>query len=136
MVQYLSDEWMDEAAAALAAAPGSAAAADGGADDAGDAPVLLQYEVTAAPGGKRSYALRFSDGEIALEPGAHGDAAASFTLDYDVAALIARGELSAQAAFMQGRLKLGGDVMVLVRQQARLGQLDDVLADLRSRTEY
>jgi hypothetical protein len=128
VVQYLSDEWMTEAAAALAAAP----APVDGADDA----VVLQYDVTAAPGGKRSYALRFDGSGIQLDPGAHKDASASFTLDYDVAAQIAQGQLSAQAAFMQGRLKLGGDVMVLVRQHALLDGLDDALAELRSRTEY
>lgn len=128
MVQYLSDEWMTEAAAALAAAP---APVDGDAEV-----VVLQYDVTAAPGGKRSYALRFDGTGIALDPGAHKDASASFTLDYDVAAQIAQGQLSAQAAFMQGRLKLGGDVMVLVRQHALLDGLDDALAELRARTEY
>ena len=128
MVQYLSDEWMTEAAAALAAA----SAPVEGADDA----VVLQYDVTAAPGGKRSYALRFDSAGIQLDPGTHKDASASFTLDYDVAAQIAQGQLSTQAAFMQGRLKLGGDVMVLVRQHALLDGLDDALAGLRARTEY
>ena len=129
MVQYLSDEWMDEAAAALAAHPVMGGPADG-------EPVLLQYEVTAAPGGKRSYALRCTPEGVTLEPGPHKDASTSFTLDYDVAAQIARGDLSAQAAFMQGRLKLGGDVMVLVRQHALLDDLGDALGPLRERTEY
>ncbi len=129
MVQYLSDEWMTEAAAALAAAPAPA-------DGAPEEPVVLQYDVTAAPGGKRSYALRFDGSGIQLEPGAHKEASASFTLDYDVAAQIAQGQLSAQAAFMQGRLKLGGDVMVLVHQHALLDGLDDALGELRARTEY
>jgi hypothetical protein len=129
VVQYLSDEWMDEAAAALAAHPGT-----GG--TVGGEPVLLQYEVTAAPGGKRSYALSFTADGVALEPGPHKDASTSFTLDYDVAAQIARGDLSTQAAFMQGRLKLGGDVMVLVRQHALLEGLEDALGALRGRTEY
>jgi hypothetical protein len=129
VVQYLSDEWMTEAATALAAGP---APEDGGPDE----PVVLQYDVTAAPGGKRSYALRFDRSGIHLDLGAHRDVSASFTLDYDVAAQIAQGQLSAQAAFMQGRLKLGGDVMVLVRQHALLDGLDDALAELRARTEY
>ena len=128
MVQYLSDEWMAAAQDALA-----------GADPVGGTgsePVVLQYEVTAAPGGKRSYGLRFADGNVAIEPGPHKDAVASFTLDYDVAAEIARGQLSTQAAFMQGRVKLGGDVMVLVRQHALLDGLQDALGALRDRTEY
>jgi putative sterol carrier protein len=129
VVQYLSDEWMDEAGVALAAAPGLR-------DVAGDEPVVLQYEVAAAPGGKRSYALRFERGAVAIEPGPHKDASASFALDYDVAAEIARGDLSAQAAFMQGRLKLGGDVMVLVRHHALFDGLEDALGELRGRTEY
>lgn len=129
MVQYLSDEWMDEAGAALAGND-TVPAPDG------VAPVVVQYEVTAAPGGKRSYALRFDTGGVALELGSQSDASASFSLDYETAAAIARGELSAQAAFMQGRLKLGGDVTVLLRQHALLDGIDDALADLRARTEY
>ncbi len=37
---------------------------------------------------------------------------------------------------MQGRLKLGGDVMVLVRQHGLLDGLEDALGELRGRTEY
>jgi len=129
VVKYLSDEWRHEANAALAASPALSGLA---ADEA----VLLQYDVTGGPGGKRRYALAFADGAVTLDPGAHKDPSASFALDYDVAVQIARGELSAQAAFMQGGLKLGGDVMVLVRQHALLDGLDDALADLRTRTEY
>jgi hypothetical protein len=129
VVQYLSDEWMDEAGAALAGSDAMPA-------PAGDEAVVVQYEVTAAPGGKRSYALRFDTGGVALELGSRPDASASFSLDYQTAAAIAQGELSAQAAFMQGRLKLGGDVTVLVRQHALLDGIDDALADLRARTEY
>lgn len=120
---------MDEANAALAA---SSALSGLAADEA----VVLQYDVAGGPGGKRRYALVFADGAVTLDPGPHKDAPASFALDYDIAVQIARGELSAQAAFMQGSLKLGGDVMVLVRQHALLDGLDDALADLRTRTEY
>jgi putative sterol carrier protein len=130
VVQYLSDEWMQEAGDALAASEELRAAA-AGSDD-----LVLQYDVASAPGGKRSYGIRFGDGSVALEPGPHKDAATSFSLDYDVAAEIAKGELSAQAAFMQGRLKLGGDVTTLIRQNALLDGLDDALGDLRARTEY
>jgi hypothetical protein len=129
VVQYLSDEWLDEAGAALAGSEALRA-------PAGQAPVVLQYEVTAAPGGKCTYSLSVTEAGAVLQRGPHADAAASFGLDYATAAEIARGELSAQAAFMQGRLKLGGDVTVLVRQHAVLDGLDDALADLRDRTEY
>ncbi|MEI2700249.1 MAG: SCP2 sterol-binding domain-containing protein [Microthrixaceae bacterium] len=126
MVQYLSDEWLDEAGSALAATTVGT----------GEEPVVLQYEVTAAPGGKRTYSLTFDDGHVVLAKGSRKDATTSFSLDYDVAVAVARGELSAQTAFMQGRLKLGGDVMMLVRQHHLLDGVTDALADLRDRTEY
>ena len=127
MVQYLSDEWMQKADDALAAS---------GALTASDADLEIQYEVAGAPAGKVAYALRVGGGSGGIEAGPHPDAPVSFTLDYATAAKIARGELSAQAAFMQGDLKLGGDVTVLIRQHELLGEIDDALASLRADTEF
>ena len=129
MAQYLSDEWLELASAALAEDPALAAAA-------ADLDLTIQYEVTGAPGGKRAYGIRFDHGSAAVEVGAHDDAPVSFTLDYDTAAAIAKGELSAQAAFMQGRLKLGGDVSVLIRQHGAIDGLSDALGPLRATTEF
>ncbi len=129
MVQYLSDEWIERAGRELAADTKLA-------ESASDADLTIQYEVAGAPGGKRAYALRFDHGTVGLEPGPHPDAPVSFALDYDTAAAIARGDLSAQAAFMQGVLKLGGDVTVLIREHALLGALEDALGELRSDTEF
>ena len=127
MVQYLSDEWMQKADDALAAS---------GALTASDADLEIQYEVAGAPGGKVAYALRVGGGSAGIDAGPHPDAPVSFTLDYPTAARIARGELSAQAAFMQGDLKLGGDVTVLIRQHELLGAIDDALAAVRADTEF
>ena len=60
----------------------------------------------------------------------------TFELDYDTAAAIARGELAAQVAFMQGRLKLVGNVDVLIRDGAVLDGVADALGDLRADTEF
>lgn len=128
-MQYLSDEWMDAAAEALASDEALAAAT-------AESDLMIQYDVTKAPTGKRSYAIRLDHGTASLEAGPHPDAPVTFALEYDLAARIARGETSAQAAFMQGALKLGGDVMVLIREQASLGALDDALGELRARTTY
>jgi len=127
VVQYLSDEWMQTADEALA---GDSALTSS------DADLLIQYEVAGAPSGKVAYALRAGGGSAGIEPGPHPDAPVTFTLDYATAARIARGELSAQAAFMQGDLKLGGDVTVLIHQHELLGQIDDALAPLRADTEF
>ncbi len=129
MVQYLSDEWMTAAAADLAAS-------DSLREATSDAELTIQYDVAGAPGGKAAYGITVDHGTVTLEPGAHKDAQVRFELDYSSAAAIASGELSAQAAFMQGKLKLGGDVSVLVRQHALLDGLGDALGDLRARTEF
>jgi len=129
MVQYLSDEWLQTASDALAADPALTAAA-------ADLDLTIQYEVTGSPTGKTAYGVRLANGTASIEPGPHKDAPVSFALDYDTAAAIAKGELSAQAAFMQGKLKLGGDVGVLIRQHAAIDGLSDALADLRGDTEF
>ena len=129
MVAYLSDEWLERAGAALAASPELSQAA-------ADLDLTIAYEVTGARQGKCAYALRFDHGTVSLEPGPHADAPVTFALDYDTAAEIARSEVSAQAAFMQGRIKLGGDVTVLIRDGAALDGVQDALADLRSDTEF
>lgn len=129
MVSYLSDEWMERAGEALAGSEALAEATKG-------VDLVVQYDVSGAPGGTRSYALCLRDGSVSLEPGPHPDAHVSFTLDYGTAAEIARGDRSAQAAFMRGDLKLTGDVMVLVHQQGLLGAVDDALAELRADTEF
>jgi putative sterol carrier protein len=129
VVQYLSDEWFQRADEELSgdASLGAAAASTD---------LVIQYEVAGAPSGKVAYAVRIADGSAGVEPGPHPDAPVSFSLDYPTAARIASGELSAQAAFMRGDLKLGGDVTVLIRQHELLGALDDALAALRADTQF
>lgn len=129
VAQYLSDEWIERADAALAANADLA-------EVAAEVDLTIQYEVSGAPVGKRSYALRLERGTASIEDGPHPDAPVTFTLDYRTAAAIARGETSAQAAFMRGDLKLGGDMTVLIRQHDLLGALDDAMAELRADTDF
>jgi putative sterol carrier protein len=129
VTQYLSEEWLDQAAAALAADPAMAAAT-------AEVDLSIRYEVTGSPTGKTVYGIRMNHGSTLLEPGPAKDAQVSFAMDYDTAAAIAQGELSAQAAFMQGRLKLDGDVSVLIRQHSAIDGFSDALAPLREATTY
>ena len=129
MAQYLSEEWLDQAATALAADPAIAAAT-------ADSELIILYEVTGSPTGKTTYSIQMDQGQTSLRIGPAKDAQVSFGMDYETAAAIAQGELSAQAAFMQGRLKLGGDVSVLIRQHACIDGLSDALAPLRDATTY
>ena len=132
-VQYLSDEWIQRADAELAAA-WDAADPPGG-DSA--TTTTVAYEVTAAPGGKVAYHLHFGPDGAGVGAGPpQGEPTATMALDYDTAVEIARGEESAQAAFMQGRLKLDGDVTVLINRAPELAAVGDALAALRADTTY
>jgi putative sterol carrier protein len=125
MVKYLSDEWLEQAAAALESA-----------DVPDDAEMVIQYEVSGGGNGKVRYVLVVRDGAATIVPGKQADAPVTFTLDYDTAVAVVTGEVSAQVAFMQGRMKLAGDVRVLIDGAAALASVNDTLADLRTTTEY
>ena len=100
MTQYLSQEWLDrlrESVAGLPERPGVSA--------------VVQYVVTGAPGGDVRYHWVVEDGRLtAAALGDHPDAEVTMTNPYEVSCLIDRGELDANAAFMQGRLKIAGDM--------------------------
>jgi hypothetical protein len=126
-VQYLSDEWIEAADTALSEGWDAAA-------DDGDG-TTIAYTVSGTPQGKVTYHLHFGPEGAGIASGLpDADPDVTMELDYDTAREIERGEASAQVAFMQGRIKLGGDVTVLLRGAERLAAVGDVLASLRDRT--
>jgi hypothetical protein len=129
VTRYLSDDWFDAAGAAITASESLAAATAG-------VTLGIDYEVTGTPFGKRRYGVRLNEGSVRFEVPPEGEAEVSFTVDYDTACEIARGVLPVQVAFMQGRLKLDGDVAVLVRSGPALDEVTDVFAALRDSTEF
>jgi lipid-binding SYLF domain-containing protein len=72
---------------------------------------------------------------VAFEPGI-ASADLVLTLAYDLAVSIASGTASAQRAFLDGDIRLGGDVTVLLGTVDALATIDDRLSDLRSVTSY
>jgi hypothetical protein len=133
VVTYLSDEWLEQASVALATSEELS-------QRSGDLDLKIGYLVADAPTGKVAYTVSFDHGTVSLTPGTAGklvDAApVAFELDYPTATAIAKGELSAQAAFMRGTLKLVGNVDVLIRDGAVLDGITDALADLRASTDF
>jgi putative sterol carrier protein len=100
MAQYLSQEWLDlqrELAQEFPERPGATA--------------RMQYVVTGTPEGDVRYFTVITDGRI-VENALGVDAEAEFTLSttYDDSVKILNGELDANAAFMQGRMKVTGNM--------------------------
>jgi putative sterol carrier protein len=100
MPQYLSQEWLDEfvkLAVDQPARPG--------------ATVKIQYKVTGGPAGDIDYYWIIDEGKFAdAQLGSVDGADFTMANAYDDAAKIQKGELDATAAFMQGKVKVAGNM--------------------------
>ncbi len=135
-MQYLSDEWIEAADAALAKAWAERDADDDIRADAQDdedrpASTTIGYTITETPHGKVEYSLHVDTDSAGVSKGKpQDDPDVTMELDYDTAAQIARAETSPQVAFMQGRLRLGGDVTLLIKGAERLAAIGDAVASV------
>lgn len=129
MARYLSQEWFDEVNRA-------AADSDRIKTDTAGIDLTIQQVVTDGPDGDVRYAVRVRDGAVTVVPGDDAEADVTITEDWDTATAVAKGELPAPAAFMTGRIRVSGNVGVLMDAQGSLQGLDMVFADLRQRTDF
>ena len=104
MTRWLSQEWLDEStrlAADQPVRPGATA--------------RLQYVITGGPEGDISYYWVVVDGQLVENRlGLLDDAEVTLTESFDDAMRIQKGELDANAAFMQGKVAVTGDVAKLL----------------------
>ena len=104
MPKWLSQEWLDE----------SKKLAEGQPERPG-ASARMQYVVTGGPEGDIKYYWVLENGKL-LEStlGELPDAEVTLTQTYEDAQKIQKGELDANAAFMQGRVKVTGNMAKLM----------------------
>ena len=105
MAKYLTQEWLDEARELAKGQP-----------ERPGASATMQYVITGGPDGEVRYYWVLKDGKL-LEShlGKIDDPELTLTLSYDDAVLVQQGELDPNAAFMQGRMKVTGDMAKLLQ---------------------
>ena len=99
-------------------------------------PFVIEYRVGLEEPELFVFQIRFGDGPVTFAAGGAATPTVVLSTDRDTAHGVATNTLSAQAAFMAGRLRLDGDTMALVRHHDALAQLDDIFATVRTVTEY
>lgn len=104
MAKWLSQEWLDEGKALSESQP-----------ERPGASARMQYVITGGPDGDVRYYWVLENGKL-LESmlGDLEDAEVTLTQTYEDAKRIQKGELDANAAFMQGRVKVTGNMAKLM----------------------
>jgi putative sterol carrier protein len=128
MAKYLTQEWMDRAKELAQDFPETPGAS-----------VRMQQVVTGAPGGDVTYHTVIEDGRTLVQALGEDPEGAEVVLtsSYDDAVKILQGELDASAAFMQGRVKVTGNMakmMALLPVTAK-PEYKEIQDRLRAETE-
>ena len=121
-VKFLSDEWAEALKAELNESEDFRQAAAGH-------KATIQQIITGADG-TTHYWITIGDGKIDLGVGDIDGEDATITQSYDSAAALARGELSPVTAFMTGKLKIAGNMGMILGLQGALAQLPAAMAKI------
>ncbi len=105
MAKYLTQEWLDQGRELAKDQPERAGAS-----------AKMQYVVSGSPDGDIKYYWVLENGKL-LESqlGEIADSDFTMTSTYDDSVAVAKGELDANAAFMQGRIKVTGNMGKLMQ---------------------
>ena len=121
-VKFLSDEWAEALKSELNQSEDFQQAAAGH-------KATIQQVITGAEG-TTNYWITIGEGKIDLGVGDIDGEDATITQSYDSAAALARGELSPVTAFMTGKLKIAGNMGMILGLQGALGQLPAAMAKI------
>ncbi len=128
MSKFLSQEWLDEMKRLAESQP-----------ERPGASARMQYVVTGGPDGDIQYYWVLQDGKLVeCALGELADAEVTLTQTIDDAVKIQKGELDATAAFMQGRVKVTGNMakvmsLLPITNSPEYKQLQSQLGEI---TEY
>ncbi len=119
-VKFLSQEWTEQISAALNSSTEFRSAA--ASKDMG-----LQQVVKDTPEGEVRYYFSLEDGAASIALGELANPDAIVEQSYETAMAMSRGEIGASQAYMQGKLKISGNLMKLMQLQGVLGAMPEAV---------
>ena len=122
-VPFLSQEWAQAVTDAVNSSDEFAAAA-------ASSTARVQQIVTDAPDGETKYYFSVDNGSAQIGLGEVEDPDATVTQSYETAAAISKREIHPQQAFMQGHLRISGNLMKLLQLQGVLSALASAVSEL------
>ena len=128
MSKWLSQEWLDESKKMAESQP-----------ERPGASAKMQYVVTGGPDGDIKYYWVLENGKLQESVlGELADAEVTMTQTYEDAMKIQKGELDANAAFMQGRVKVTGNMAKLMSllPLTNAPEYKDLQKQIQEITEY
>jgi putative sterol carrier protein len=120
-VKFLSPEWAEQLKAALNGRESFRQAAAG-------KQARLQQVITGD--GETRYWITIDDGTIDLGVGDLDGVDATITQSYDTAVALAKREMNAVTGFMMGRIKIEGNMGMLMGLTGALGELPEAMATI------
>lgn len=122
-MRYLSDDWLEAANVAIRSMEPLADK------------VVVSFKILDTDSAEESYVLELGPGPVRFHRDT-SNAELTLTMERSVAVAIALGQSSAQRAFLDGDLRVGGDVRILLGNSKALGMAGDHLGDLRAATDF
>ncbi|MQB01397.1 MAG: hypothetical protein GEU78_14080 [Actinobacteria bacterium] len=123
-VKFLSEEWATTMTDALNSSEDFQKAA------AGQSAKLQQVVTDTPDGGEAKYYFELDGGKAQVAVGELADAEATISQNYETAVAITKSELNAQNAFMQGKLKISGNMMKLMQLQGVFNAMPKAASDV------
>lgn len=123
-LKYLSEDWAKEVNNRLQASEALRNAAKGQS-------CSIQQVLTDVPeGGEKRYYFKVDDGAVELGLGDVPNPDATITQSYETAVAIETGRIGAQAAFMQGKLQVSGNLIKVMSLQTVFQTLPGAIGQL------
>lgn len=129
VIRYLSLEWIEALSQEIAAT--------GALDDlANEHTIGVTQVIIDGPEGTVIYHLQVGDGSATFGTGPAYPEDVRMEQDWETAVAVATDKLSAQEAFLRGRVRLTGNQQKLLEAQPVFGALNQVFLAVRERTDY